>query len=90
MEEIKPFIDVKNIPLDEPSSSMSLGDEDELQGEIRIGTAIKRLIVLDENNILLSEDKFYNSADYIQIWFNPNNSRWGKKNSIPIQLIMKW
>jgi hypothetical protein len=50
IKELDPFINVKNIPLDVSSTGL-VATNSELQGEIRIGTAIKRLIVLDENNI---------------------------------------
>jgi hypothetical protein len=42
---------IAEIPLDQQSSAMSLEKQNELKGEIRIGTAIKRLIVMDENNV---------------------------------------
>ncbi len=42
---------IAEIPLDQQSSAMSLEKSNELKGEIRIGTAIKRLIVMDENNV---------------------------------------
>jgi hypothetical protein len=54
MDDFKPIeytTDVEIIPLESQSSAMSLEKQNELRGEIRIGTAIKRLIVMDENNI---------------------------------------